>query len=100
MRKMVIAVLISLAVTGCGQTADLKPRAGAALPVAPYGRENQPTANDLLVAPPQAAPERSVELRNRSEERADDPFDLPPEEASPGTAPAAKPATSPAIVPG
>jgi hypothetical protein len=26
-----------------------------------------------------AAPERSVELRRRSEERQDDPFDLPPE---------------------
>ena len=28
---------------------------------------------------PQAAPLRSTELRKRSEEREDDPFDLPPE---------------------
>ena len=28
---------------------------------------------------PEAAPARSVELRTRSEEREDDPFDLPPE---------------------
>jgi hypothetical protein len=28
---------------------------------------------------PQAAPQRSVELRTKSEERQDDPFDLPPE---------------------
>jgi hypothetical protein len=29
---------------------------------------------------PQAAPERNVELRRRSEEREDDPFDIPPPE--------------------
>jgi hypothetical protein len=33
-----------------------------------------------MTPPPQAAPERSVELRKRSEEREDDPFDLPPPE--------------------
>ena len=49
------------------------------LPVAPYGREDKPTAEELLATDPQSAPERSVELRRRSEEREDDPFDLPPE---------------------
>jgi hypothetical protein len=39
----------------------------------------QPTADELLVLDPEAAPARSVELRTRSEEREDDPFDLPPE---------------------
>jgi hypothetical protein len=39
----------------------------------------QPTSEDLLALDTQAAPERSVELRKRSEEREDDPFDLPPE---------------------
>jgi hypothetical protein len=33
----------------------------------------------LLEQEPQAAPNRSVELRTRSEDREDDPFDLPPE---------------------
>jgi hypothetical protein len=28
----------------------------------------------------QAKPERSVELRSRSQDRQDDPFDLPPED--------------------
>ncbi len=38
-------------------------------------------SGDALLAPPvQAIPERSVELRKRSEEREDDPFDLPPVE--------------------
>jgi hypothetical protein len=60
--------------------ADLKPQAGKTLPVAPYGREQQPSSAQLLVSTPQAVPERSVELRQRSEERADDPFALPPKE--------------------
>jgi hypothetical protein len=54
------------------------PRPGDSLPVAPYGREEQPSSTALLVPPPQAVLERSVELRKRSEEREDDPFDLPP----------------------
>jgi len=65
--------------TGCGQKGDLMPAAGKQLPVAPYGREERPKADKLLQVPTQAAPERSVELRKRSEEREDDPFDLPPE---------------------
>ena len=69
-----------LALGACGQTAELKPRAGRELPVAPYGRGDRPGANALLELSPQAAPQRSVELRQRSEERRDDPFDLPPEQ--------------------
>ncbi len=63
----------------CGQTADLRPTKGNELPVAPYGRDDRPSAEELLEPEQQAAPERSVELRRRSEEREDDPFDLPPE---------------------
>jgi hypothetical protein len=67
-----------LALSACGVRRDLKPAAGKTLPVAPYGRE-QPRKADALLAPHvQAAPSRSVELRQRSEERTDDPFDLPP----------------------
>jgi hypothetical protein len=84
MRRPVLSGLIlALALPGlsaCGVKADLKPVAGSSLPVAPYGREDQPTAEELIKTPPQAAPERSVELRKRSEERTDDPFDLPPAE--------------------
>ena len=77
MRRLVVPVLI-LTLAGCGATAPLKPKAGQALPVAPYGAEQRPTAEALLKPTPQAAPERSVELRKRSEERVQDPFDLPP----------------------
>ena len=63
----------------CGQTADLEPLAGHTLPVAPLGAGVQPNPEELLALDTQAAPERSVELRKRSESREDDPFDLPPE---------------------
>ena len=77
-----LTVLLALAgsLAACGVRADLKPQAGKQLPVAPYGRDTQLNAAQLLDPTPQAAPERSVELRKRSEERADDPFSLPPKE--------------------
>ncbi|TMM48846.1 lipoprotein [Qipengyuania marisflavi] len=78
MRKAVSLIAL-LALAACGQKADLTPAAGASLPPAPYGSTVQPSADELLALDPQAAPQRSVELRTRSEEREDDPFDLPPE---------------------
>ena len=87
-------LLLGLALAACGQRADLKPHAGADLPSAPYGREGRPDAETLLRTRPQAAPERSVELRNRSENRADDPFDLPPPDEEDDSS-AAKPAPNP-----
>lgn len=78
MRQILIPLAV-LALAACGQKAELTPAPGAAMPVAPYGAEVQPSAEELLALDPQAAPERSVELRTRSEEREDDPFDLPPE---------------------
>jgi hypothetical protein len=76
--RVVVALALVLALAGCGARRDLKPQAGHSLPVAPYGREQPRSAEALLQPPVQAAPERTVELRKRSEERDDDPFDLPP----------------------
>jgi len=78
--RAAIAAALLIGLAACGQKADLKPVAGRELPVAPYGRDERLSSNALLEPPPQAAPERSVELRKRSEEREDDPFDLPPAE--------------------
>ena len=79
-RVLLLAIVGAVAlVSACGQVAELKPRAGHTLPVAPHGREDQPSASALLVPQPQASPERNVELRSKSEQRKDDPFDLPPE---------------------
>lgn len=83
MRKtaaLILAPTLTLAASACGQSGDLTPRQGGVLPVAPYGREDRPTAEQLLDPPVQAIPDRSIELRKRSEEREDDPFDLPPKE--------------------
>ncbi len=74
-----LALAAGLALTGCGQQTDLNPAPGATLPPARYGAATPATAAELLTLDPQAAPERSVELRRESEEREDDPFDLPPE---------------------
>jgi predicted small lipoprotein YifL len=79
MKRLVIIALGCTALAACGTRAPLTPVAGAELPVAPYGAQAAPTAEELLEREALAAPERSVELRRRSEERADDPFDLPPE---------------------
>ncbi|MFN6933716.1 MAG: LPS translocon maturation chaperone LptM [Tsuneonella sp.] len=77
--KRLVALAAVLILAACGQKSDLEPLPGQALPPAPYGAKSQPDAQDLLKPDPLAAPERSVELRKRSEERQDDPFDLPPE---------------------
>lgn len=77
--KRLIALGTIVLTAACGQKAALEPPAGQALPPAPYGAAAQPDADKLLELDPKAAPERSVELRKRSEERQDDPFDLPPD---------------------
>ncbi len=79
MRRVLLPLFALTLLAGCGQKKDLRPVEGESLPVAPYGSDHQPTAEELLEPDSQAVPERSVELRKRSEEREDDPFDLPPE---------------------
>ncbi|GMM93223.1 lipoprotein [Qipengyuania sp. MTN3-11] len=79
MKRVGAGLLVLFMLAACGQTSALEPRPGASLPPAPYGSVERPTADDLLDLPTLADPERNVELRRRSEEREDDPFDLPPE---------------------
>ena len=59
--------------------AALQPPPGETLPPAPYGSDQRLTAEELLEPDVIAQPIRDTELRTRSEEREDDPFDLPPE---------------------
>jgi len=78
--KLSIAILpLAMMLGACAQQTALEPAPGASLPPAAYGADEQPDADDLLERSAQAAPERNVELRTRSEEREVDPFDLPPE---------------------
>jgi len=80
MSRTAIAFALLLGLAACGQKSSLRPKPSDSPPIAPYGREEALPADVLLKPPPVAAPERSVELRKRSEEREDDPFDLPPAE--------------------
>lgn len=78
--RIIAAAGLALALAGCGTVSPLTPPEGAKAPEAPYGAATSPSAEELLRREALAAPERSVELRRRSEERQDDPFDLPPED--------------------
>ncbi|MEZ5742964.1 MAG: hypothetical protein R3D89_04360 [Sphingomonadaceae bacterium] len=80
MKRTFAVIALALLASACGNRAALEPKPGKSLPVAPYGREPSLTAEEMLEPPAVAVPERSVELRRRSEEREDDPFDLPPPE--------------------
>ncbi|MEH3040343.1 MAG: hypothetical protein PGN21_09810 [Sphingomonas paucimobilis] len=74
----VALLAIAVALAGCGQRRDLRPRENAALPPAPYGATTQPTSADLLDPTTQQRPSRSDELLTESKARGDDPFALPP----------------------
>lgn len=73
------ALALAGALGGCGKAAPLEPAPGAALPPAPYGAAARKTPDQLLTAAPEARPDRSDELLRRSQRRAPDEFDLPPE---------------------
>ncbi len=76
--KLFVILGLVLALSACGAARDLKPAAGKALPVAPYGATTAPNANQLLTASTQARPQRSDDLLTSSQERQGNEFDLPP----------------------
>jgi hypothetical protein len=69
---------MSLTLASCGAREELAPAPGEGMPVAPAMARVEPTTDDLLTPSPEQRPERVDELLRRSEEREDDPFDLPP----------------------
>ena len=78
-KRLTFVIAGALALSACGARTALTPPENASLPVAPHGATESPNSEQLLELEALAAPERSVELRRRSEPREDDPFDLPPE---------------------
>lgn len=62
----------------CGNMEPLRPQAGEGMPVKPAMAAKAPTTDELLTPPPNARPARQDDGLRRSEEREDDPFDLPP----------------------
>ncbi|HEY0112357.1 MAG TPA: hypothetical protein VGB59_04315 [Allosphingosinicella sp.] len=69
---------LSLALAACGSRQPLQPEPGASLPPKPAMAARAPSTEELLTPPPIARPERQDDGLRRSEERKDDPFDLPP----------------------
>ena len=78
MTRISLVIGTALLVTACGGREPLQPAQGEGMPVAPAMAQTEPTTDDLLEPTTQQRPERVDELLRRSEEREDDPFDLPP----------------------
>jgi hypothetical protein len=62
----------------CGNMEPLQPATGQAMPPKPALAVRAPTTEELLTPPSNARPARQDDGLRRSEERQDDPFDLPP----------------------
>lgn len=78
LRLRLIAGIALASLGGCGVQHELKPRSGTqAVPVA-VGATKPATSDELMAQSPQARPDHSAEPLKRSQERQDDPFDLPP----------------------
>jgi hypothetical protein len=78
MKKVVASLLLVTILSGCGARVALQPKTGNTLPVKPLAATSVPTPGQLMTADTQARPKRSDEQINKSEERQDDKFDLPP----------------------
>ena len=78
MTKRIRIALLTIALAGCGRTADLEPQAGKSLPQKPALASQPLDAEALLELTPNAAPKRVDELNKRGDVRSADRFDLPP----------------------
>jgi len=76
--KELAAFTLILALAACGGRTALAPKVGSNLPVKPETTATTPTPEQLLTPDVQSRPARSDEQLKRSEERKNDPFDLPP----------------------
>jgi hypothetical protein len=77
MRALLVLPGLAL-LAACGNMEPLKPKAGEGMPAKPAMAARAPTTEELLTPPPNARPARQDDGLRRSEEREDDPFDLPP----------------------
>ena len=90
MKRPLTILGLALALGACGLRAPLAPAQGQHMPPAPAMASRALTTDELLAPPTVARPGRLDELLQRSEERHDDRFDLPPGDipATSGNAPA------------
>lgn len=77
MMRALVWLVPALLLAGCGDREPLKPEAGKALPVAPYGARTPPDSTALLKPNTQQRPSRSDDI-NASLPRRSDEFSLPP----------------------
>ena len=77
---LILALALASAATlsACGLREPLSPAQGQHMPPAPAMASRAMTTDELIRPPAIARPERLDELLQRSEERHDDRFDLPP----------------------
>ncbi len=78
MRALILPVLI-LSLAGCGARGKLKLPEGEPPPPPAYGSTATPTPEALTTPTTQQRPQRSDEILRNSEERPNDPFQLPPQ---------------------
>lgn len=78
MKRMGLVMGVALTLAACGNRTDLQPKVGQTLPVKPIFAPKTPTVSQLLTPDSQSRPQRSDEQLDRSRERRDDKFDLPP----------------------
>ncbi len=76
--KAHLALLALLALAACGKIGKLTPVPPRPAPAMATGTTVAPTAEDMLKLPPQSAPNRVDDPIEKSQERPDDRFNLPP----------------------
>ena len=75
--RLACIFVLALGAAACGGRAPLVPPPNADVPK-PAQAPAPPTSEEMLTRPDIAQPARQDDSLRRSEEREDDPFDLPP----------------------
>jgi hypothetical protein len=89
-----LGLAFALPLSACGLREPLAPAEGQHMPPAPAMASRAMTTDELITPPAIARPERLDELLQKSEERHDDRFDLPPGDIPAASGNASAPANS------
>lgn len=76
---MIALAVLMVTLSACGSSKDLTRPAGMTPVPTAVGAKAPATSSQLMEPSAQARPDRSAEPILRSQQRQDDPFDLPPE---------------------
>lgn len=100
MRTGLIALALLGLLAACGSRTELTPKPGMGTVPKAVAATKPATPSQLMTPSTQARPDRRADLLTKSEERDEDPFDLPPGPSNgTGTAAAAAARDSTAPVP-